>query len=165
MNKLYYPDFVGKSGRAVVILVSSLDDELSGVIDRFHRGEQVAYRFEWHLKKNEEGKYLVVFFMEFNTGEKLSIPLYPYHWDCLPAIISLGFLVLMTDSDILNKESLITDENIPEPRALVIENAFWGLNEMVNQIGKEIQTQQSEELDLLLKLLDIKPEDIKKQRH
>lgn len=163
MAQIYLPDFVGKSDQAVVVLVSSLNEELDGILKRFHRGEQVAYRFAWNLGEDENQSDLVVFVLEFDSGEQVSIGLSPHHWDCLPSILSLGYLVLVTDPDLLGPEGTAGEDD--EPRALVIHNAFLGMDDLVNQVAERVKAGKAGNLDLLLKLLEIDRDAGEKQYH
>ncbi|GEM_PF-2968942 len=164
MTKIYAPDFVGKSDQAVVILASSLDQELDGVMERFHRGDQVVYRFDWGLEKDGEQNDMVVFTLEFALGEKVAIGLSPLHWDCLPSVINLGYLVIMTDPDLLDENK--KTENQEEPRALVIHNAFKGLDELAGQVNERLKTgDEPGNLDLLLRLLMEGVEETDNKQH
>lgn len=157
MLHLYAPDFVGKSENAVVMLVSSLDDELEDVYERFHRGEKLAYRFFWHLDGDNETGDVVILTLEFDQGEKMQIKLTPYHWDCFPYLLTLGYLVIMTDPGLLNEATIPL-----EPRALVIENAFWGLDNLARQAHEQINKGRTGNLALLVKCLAGVPGEDKK---
>lgn len=164
MAQVYFPDFVGRSEKAVVMLLSSLNEKLDSVIQRFHRGEQVAYRFEWYLKKDNNQNDMVVFSLEFDLGERVSIGLAPHHWNCLPYIISLGYLVLMTDPGLLSGGGIAAGED-NEPRALVIHNAFLGLDNLAKQASERVSAGEAGNLDLLLRYLELDPGEKEKRYH
>lgn len=164
MTQVQLPDFVGKSDQSVVMLVSSLDEEFNDVFTRFHKGEQVAYRFHWNLEQDSDQNEMVVFSLEFDTGEKASVALSPLHWDCLPSILSLGYLVLMTDPNLLDAEGKPAGE-VEEPRAFVIHNAFLGMDDLIKQIKERVKTGETENLDLLLRLFENGPDSGDKQCH
>lgn len=164
MTQVHLPDFVGRSEQSVIMLVSSLDKELNDVFKRFHRGEQVAYRFDWNLEQDNNKNDMVVFSLEFDTGEKASIALSPLHWDCLPSVLSLGYLVLMTDSNLLQAGGEPAGM-AEKPRAFVIHNAFLGMDGLLKQVNERVKNGQAGNLDLLLRLFESDMDLNNKQCH
>jgi len=163
LTQIYAPDFVGKSDQAVVFLVSSLNEELKSVMERVHRGEQVVYRFEWNLAKDSEQKDMIVFALEFADENNVSIGLAPQYWECLPSVISLGLIVIMTDPGLINEENRAAVGE--EPRALVIHSAFNGLDGLAEQANQRLQAGERGNLDFLLRLLSEGAESDEKPHH
>lgn len=164
MAQAHLPDFVGKTGQSVVMLVSPLDTEFDDIFSRFHRGEQVAYRFKWNLEQDDNGNYMVVFEIEFDSGEKASIALSPFHWDCLPYLLSYGYLVLMTDPRLLHPAEE-GEAEVEKPRAFVIHDAYLGLDGLLRQADQRVQDGETKNLDILIQLFEKGPDDGEKQHH
>ncbi|MCF8011176.1 MAG: hypothetical protein K9L17_09715 [Clostridiales bacterium] len=154
MDKVYIPDFVGRSEMAVIMMLTSLAEKLNNVMERFHNDEQVQYRFIWNLEQDDDSNYMVLLYLEFDSGEIVNIGLYPYHWDCLPSILSTGYLVIMTDERLLGDQDGTAGSEDGEPRAVVIHNAFTGLDRLVKEAREKVENDESEDLKLILKLFE-----------
>lgn len=130
MRELVLPDFIGESERGMIIMVSALQDELEPLFRRFHRGEEVPYWFGWELVETGGQNYLVALEIKWEGGGGVVIGFTPEMWHILPALRQKEHLTVITDWN------LIGEEKANPSRALVIRDAYRGMDILVRQVAQ-----------------------------
>lgn len=147
-KQVVFPEFLGESEMAVVVVIPSIKEDVSSVFERFHSGEEVDYWFSWDLVLTDTGEYLVVLEVDWDEGEGLVVAFTREMWEFLVLMIQKESLVIMADWDIL-------EEGEFKPYALLIRDVNTGLDKLYDQV-KELASVNDgiEELTSLQLLLE-----------
>ncbi len=68
-KEIAFPEFIGDTEQAVVLVVPALDQDLSVLFNRFHEGEDINYWFKWELTSGESDGYMVA--LQIGWTEKM----------------------------------------------------------------------------------------------
>lgn len=135
MQEIFFPDFIGESDYGMVVMVSGLDEGLEPLFNRYLSGEDVEYWFAWDLVQVENDGFLVTLGVSWdNGGEGVSIGLPSELWHMLPSLKEKENLALMTDWTLV--DGSLDEEDDIYPRALLIREAYRGLDDLAFQVAE-----------------------------
>ncbi|MDK2887373.1 hypothetical protein SAMN02745218_00256 [Desulfofundulus australicus DSM 11792] len=130
MREIALPDFIGESEHGMIVMVSALEDELEPLFQRFHRGENVPYRFGWQLVPLDAQNYLVTLDLNWDGGNEVAIGFTPEMWGILPAVRHKD-LTVITDWELVGQQT-----EISPAKSLVIRQAYRGFDELIRQVAQ-----------------------------
>jgi len=130
LREIALPDFIGESEHGMIVMVSALEDELEPLFQRFHRGENVPYRFGWQLVPLDAQNYLVTLDLNWDGGNEVAIGFTPEMWGILPAVRHKD-LTVITDWELVGQQT-----EISPAKSLVIRQAYRGFDELIRQVAQ-----------------------------
>lgn len=158
-SEIAFPEFIGETEQAVVLVVPSLDDVLSVIYTRFHEGEEIDYWYNWELTPLTEEEYMVILEIRWDGEEGVSIGFTLEMWEYLPVITKRGNVVLMTDWRLIEEGIAAGMDRMGRfrPRALLVRDAGRGMIDLSKKVAKEavFKGEKSELVKLLSILHDI----------
>ncbi|MCL6634744.1 MAG: hypothetical protein K6T29_03115 [Peptococcaceae bacterium] len=151
-----FPEFIGETEQAVVLVVPALDQDLSVLFKRFHEGEEIEYWFNWELIPGYLDGYMVTLEIGWGKEDAVSIGFTLDMWEYLPVITRRGNVVLMTDWRLIEEGIAAGMDNMGRfrPRALLVRDAGRGIRDLSSKVAEQaMQHQGSAELVQLLNIL------------
>ncbi|CCO09132.1 hypothetical protein [Desulforamulus hydrothermalis] len=144
-KQVVFPEFLGESEIAVVIIIPSLQQELGDLFERFYAGDEIDYRFTWDLVVTNTAEYLVVLEIDWDEGEGLLVAFSPEMWEFINLIAQKQNLVLVGDWGALEEGAALALAEGGEyrPYALLIRDAHSGLDKLYDHV-KELAAANQE---------------------
>lgn len=155
-KEIALPEFIGETLQAVVLVVPTLDRDLSILFKRFHEGEEIDYWFNWELTPVRSDEYVVTLEIGWEGIEVISIGFTPDMWEYLPVITKRGHLVLMTDWKLIEEgiDAGIDNMGRFRPRALLVRDVGSGMVSLSNKVADQVMFRDtSADLVHLLEIL------------
>jgi|GEM_PF-2433655 len=155
-KEIAFPEFIGETEQAVVLVVPALDDELSVLFKRFHESEEINYWFTWELTSNNNDGYMVTLDLGWDQEDAVSIGFTMDMWKYLPVITQRSNVVLMTDWRLIKEGIAAGMDNMGRfrPRAILIKDAGRAMEDLSGKVAEQvIFNQSSRELAQLLEIL------------
>ena len=155
-KEIAFPEFIGETEQAVVLVVPALDKELSVLFKRFHEGEEINYWFSWELTSNNNEDYMVTLDIGWDQEDVVSIGFTLDMWEYLPVITQRSNVVLMTDWGLIKEGIAAGMDNMGRfrPRALLVRDAGRGMEDLSSKVAEQAMFHQgSGELVQLLEIL------------
>lgn len=155
-KEVAFPEFIGETEQAVVLVVPALDQELSVLFKRFHEGEEINYWFSWELTAGNDEGYMVTLEIGWDQEDVVSIGFTLDMWEYLPVITKRGNVVLMTDWRLIEEGIAAGMDSMGRfrPRALLVRDAGRGMEDLSSKVAEQAMFHQgSEELVQLLEIL------------
>lgn len=154
-KEIAVPEFIGETEQAVVLVVPSLEQDLSSLFERFHEGEEIDYWFSWELTPLNEDQYMVTLEIAWDGEDVVSIGFPLDMWEYLPVITRRGNVVLMTDWRLIEEGIDAGMDRLGRfrPRALLVRDAGRGIGELSSKVAD--QAMYSKSNIALVQLLDI----------
>ncbi|AEF94684.1 hypothetical protein Desca_1839 [Desulfotomaculum nigrificans CO-1-SRB] len=155
-KQVVFPEFLGESELAIVVVISSLKRDLSHLFERFHAGEEIDYWFNWNLVVTDTAEYLVVLELEWDQGEGLTVAFSREMWEFLGLMIQKENLVLLADWQMLEEGAPVMAEVAEfKPYALLIRDVDAGLDRLYDHVRELAEVNQEiEELTELMLILE-----------
>lgn len=150
------PEFIGDTLQAVVLVVPTLDQDLSVLFKRFHEGEEIDYWFSWELTSGESDQYMVTLDIGWEGEDVVSIGFTPEMWEYLPVITQRSHVVLMTDWKLIEEgiSAGIDKMGRFRPRALLVRDVGRGMEDLSSKVADQAMFRQGKaELVQLLEIL------------
>jgi len=148
-----FPEFIGESEIAVVVIVPSLKEDMAELFERFHGGEEIDYWFSWDLMVTNTAEYLVVLEINWDQGEGLILAFTTEMWEFINLIAEKGNLVILGDVDELAEGASIIFSEEYKPFALLVRNVSDGLVKLYNHVKELVEVNQDIEELAKLKLI------------
>lgn len=155
-KEVAFPEFIGETEQAVVLVVPALDQDLSVLFKRFHEGEEINYWFSWELTSGNDEGYMVTLEIGWDQEDVVSIGFTLDMWEYLPVITKRGNVVLMTDWRLIEEGIAAGMDSMGRfrPRALLVRDAGRGMEDLSSKVAEQAMFHQgSEELVQLLEIL------------
>ncbi|WP_238473287.1 hypothetical protein [Desulforamulus profundi] len=119
MKQVVFPEFLGESEIAVVIIIPSLKEDMGDLFERFHSGEEIDYWFSWDLVVTNTAEYLVVLEINWDQGEGLIVAFTSEMWEFINLIDQKENIVILGDwSELEEGASLAYEEAEGEYRPM-----------------------------------------------
>ncbi|WP_238442523.1 hypothetical protein [Desulforamulus reducens] len=151
MKQVVFPEFLGESEIAVVVIIPSLKEDMTDLFERFHAGEEVDYWFSWDLVVTNTAEYLVVLEINWDQGEGLIVAFSSEMWEFINLIGEKGNMVILGETGELEEgATLLYDEGEYKPFALLIRDVDNGLAKLYDHV-KELAA-VNENIEELAKL-------------
>ena len=163
-KEIVFPEFIGESDDALVLVLPTLKDELSEIMERFHAGEEISYSFSWQLLNVEADEYLIVLDIDWEDGTGIVVGFTTEMWEIFRYVTSKQHLVLMFDWELVMKgiPGGLTSEGEFKPQAFLIRDVSRGLGNLLEQAEElEPDEQQSDSVGYLFEVLG----DLQKERY
>lgn len=159
-----YPEFIGETEQAVILVVPALESELSVLFKRFHEGEEINYWFRWEIVSDINGDYIVMLEIGWDIGDIISIGFTLDMWEYLPVITRKSNLILMTDWRLIEEgiAAGIDDMGRFRPKALLVRDAGRGIEGLSNKAAEEARS--SGRGNILSQLISILRQNYKSSR-
>jgi len=157
-KEIAYPEFIGETEQAVVLVVPALDRDLSVLFKRFQEGEEIDYWFSWELALQSDEKYMVTLEIGWDGEDIVSIGFTLDMWQYLPVITRRGHVVLMTDWHLIEEgiEAGMDMLGRFRPKALLVRDAGRGMGELSSKVAELAMSSKSNiELVQLLDILGV----------
>lgn len=157
LKQVVFPEFMGESEIAVVVIIPSLKEDMVDLFERFHSGEEIDYWFNWDLVVTNTAEYLVVLEINWDQGEGLTVAFSTEMWEFINLIAQKGNLVLLADWKELEEGAFIAFDDTEEykPFALLIRDVQSGLEKLYDQVKDLASVNQNvEELSRLMFILE-----------
>ncbi len=154
-KEIAFPEFIGDTEQAVILVVPALDQDLSVLFNRFHEGEDINYWFKWELKSGESDVYMVAMQIGWDGKDVISIGFTFDMWEYLPVITKRSNLVLMTDWALIEEGIAAGMDKMGRfrPKALLVRDVGQGMDKLSSTVAE--QAMFSEKSAELVQLLDI----------
>ena len=154
-KEIAFPEFIGETEQAVVLVVPALEHDLSLLFKRFHEGEEIDYWFSWELTMHNDNQYMVTLEIGWDGEDVVAIGFTLEMWDYLPVITRRSHVVLMTDWQLIEEgiEAGMDKMGRFRPRALLVRNAGSGMGELSSKVADQAMYCKSN--IELVQLLDI----------
>lgn len=156
MNKeIAIPEFIGDTEQAVIMVVPSLDQDLSVLYRRFHEGEDINYWFKWELVSFRQNEYMVTLEIGWDGDDVVSIGFTLDMWECLPLITKRSNVVLMTDWCLIEEgiHAGLDSMGRFRPKALLVRDVGYGMDGLSSKVAEQVMFRESNAE--LLQLLEI----------
>ncbi|GAB6180136.1 hypothetical protein JCM14036_14550 [Desulfotomaculum defluvii] len=155
LKQVVFPEFIGESEIAVVVIIPSLKEDMAQLFERFHSGEEIDYWFSWDLVMTNTAEYLVVLEINWDQGEGLILAFAMEMWEFIYLIAEKGNVVILGDiSELEEGASLIFTEEY-KPFALLVRNVASGLEKLYYHVKELVEVNQDiEELAKLQLILE-----------
>lgn len=158
VKQVVFPEFLGESEIAVVIIIPSLKEDMGDLFECFHTGEEIDYWFSWDLVVTNTAEYLVVLEINWDQGEGLIVAFTSEMWEFINLIDKKENIVILGDwSELEEGASLAYEEAEGEyrPYALLIRDVHTGLEKLYNHVKELVSVNQDvEELAKLQLILE-----------
>ena len=154
-KEIAYPEFIGETEQAVVMVVPALDRDLSVLFKRFQEGEDIDYWFSWELALQSDEQYMVTLEIGWDGEDIVSIGFTLEMWEYLPVITRRSHVVLMTDWRLIEEgiEAGMDMLGRFRPKALLVRDAGRGIGELSSKVAEQAMSSKSN--IELVQLLDI----------
>ena len=162
-KQVVFPEFLGESEIAVVVVIPSLKEDISELFERFHAGEEIDYWFSWDLVVTNTAEYLVVLEINWEIEEGIILAFSSEMWEFIHLIAQRENLVLLGDWNQLEEgvPLLIEQEGEYKPFALLIRDVHLGLEKLYYHVKELVDVNQEiEELARLQLILEGAKSDI-----
>lgn len=155
LKQVVFPEFIGESEIAVVVIIPSLKEDMAELFERFHAGEEIDYWFSWDLMVTNTAEYLVVLEINWDQGEGLVLAFTTEMWEFINLIAEKGNLVILGDvSELAEGASIVFSEEY-KPFALLVRNVSGGLEKLYHHVKELVAVNQDiEELAKLQLILE-----------
>lgn len=156
-KQVVFPEFLGESELAVVVVIPSIKEDLGHLFERFHSGEEIDYWFSWDLVATDSAEYLVVLEMNWDQGEGLVVAFTKEMWEFLNLMAQKQSLVLLADWQIVNEDApgLFREEGDFKPYALLVRDVHTGLDKLYHHVKELVEFNEDiEELSQLQLVLE-----------
>jgi len=157
VKQVVFPEFLGESEIAVVIIIPSLKEDMGDLYERFHSGEEIDYWFSWDLVVTNTAEYLVVLEIDWDRGEGLIVAFTPEMWEFINLIAQKQNLVILGDWGALEEGASLAFEEEGEyrPYALLIRDVHTGLEKLYDHVKELVSVNREvEELAKLQLILE-----------
>ncbi|MEG6615811.1 hypothetical protein V6C27_05135 [Peptococcaceae bacterium 1198_IL3148] len=150
-----FPEFIGESDEALVLVLPTLKEELSDLFTKFHAGEEINYSFTWELLEVNDDDFLVVLDIDWEEGIGIGIGFGPEMWEIFRTVTSKQHIILMCDWEVVTMGvTKKIDEEEFKPHALLIRDANRGLWRLLDQAEElEPNEEQKEIVEYLYDVL------------
>ena len=151
-----FPEFIGETEQAVIMVVPSLDQDLAVLYRRFHEGEEIDYWFDWELTSVSNDEYMVTLRIGWEGTEAVSIGFTIEMWEYLPLITKRSNLVLMTDWRMIEEGVGAGVDTIGRfrPNALLVRDVGQGIEALSSKVAEKAMFRESNtELSQLFEIL------------
>ena len=155
-KQVVFPEFLGESEIAVVVVIPTLKEDMSELFERFHAGEEIDYWFTWDLVVTNTAEYLVVLEIHWEAEDGLIVAFSSEMWEFIHLIAQRENLVLLGDWNQLEEGApLIMDQGGEyKPHALLIRDVHLGLEKLYKHVKDLVEVNQPiEELSRLQLIL------------
>ncbi|NQS75078.1 MAG: hypothetical protein HQP61_01355 [Peptococcaceae bacterium] len=155
-KEMAFPEFIGETEQAVIMVVPTLEQDLSVLYKRFHEGEEIDYWFDWELTSINDNEYVVTLKICWEGEGVVSIGFTLDMWEYLPVIIKRGHLVLMTDWSLIEEGITAGMDKMGRfrPKALLVRDVGEGMEGLSNKVADTAMNKKSStELIQLLEIL------------
>lgn len=155
-KEVAFPEFIGETEQAVIMVVPSLEQDLSVLYQRFHEGEEVDYWFNWELTAISDNEYVVTLKIGWEGEDVVSIGFTLDMWEYLPVIIRRSNLVLMTDWRLIEEGIAAGMDKMGRfrPKALLVRDVGQGMEGLSSKVADQVMCRESStELIQLLEIL------------
>lgn len=154
-KEIAFPEFIGETEQAVVLVVPALEHDLSVLFKRFQDGEEIDYWFSWELALLGEDKFMVTLEIGWDGEDVVAIGFPLDMWEYLPVITRRGHVVLMTDWQLIEEgvEAGMDKLGRFRPKALLVRDAGRGMGELSSKVAEQAMYCKSN--SELVQLLDI----------
>lgn len=155
-NEIAFPEFIGETEQAVVLVVPALDQDLAVLFKRFHEGEEIDYWFSWELTSLKRDEYMVTLEIGWDGEDVISIGFTLDMWEYLPVITKRSHVVLMTDWRLIEEGIAAGMDKMGRfrPRALLVRDAGRGMEGLSSKVAEQAMFREgSAELVQLLEIL------------
>lgn len=154
-KQVVFPEFLGESEMAVVVVIPSLKHDMKELFERFHSGEEIDYWFSWDLVLTDNGDYLAVLEIDWELGEGLVVAFTGEMWEFLVLMAEKGSVVLLADWNIMEEGAAQAINQADfKPYALLIREVDTGLEKLYEQVKELVEVNEGlaelEKLKLLL---------------
>lgn len=162
-KEIAFPEFIGETEQAVVLVVPALENDLSVLFKRYHEGEEIEYWFSWELTALNGNQYMVTLEIGWDGEDTVAIGFTLDMWEYLPVITRRSHLVLMTDWQLIKDgiEAGMDKMGRFRPRALLVRNAGRGMGDLSSKVADQAMYCKSN--IELVQLLDILGDSFKAQ--
>ncbi|OPZ75743.1 MAG: hypothetical protein BWY80_00007 [Firmicutes bacterium ADurb.Bin456] len=155
-KEISFPEFIGETEQAVVLVVPSLEQNLTALFNRFYEGDEIDYWFNWELITASNGEYMVTLEIGWDGEEVIVIGFNPVMWEYLPVITRRKHLLLITDWKLI-EEGITAGMDVLgrfRPKVLLVRDAGRGMAGLSGKVADEAMfCKESHELVQLLKIL------------
>jgi hypothetical protein len=155
-KEILFPEFIGETEEALVLVLPTLKEHLAGLFTRFHAGEEIDYCFSWELVEIDEKDFLVVLDIDWDEGTGIGVGFSSEMWEVFRSVSSMQQLILICDWELMTMgiAGEIDDDEDFKPYALLIRDANRGLWKLLDQ-ARELQPndQQKEAVNYLYDVL------------
>ncbi len=154
-KEMAFPEFIGETELAVVLVVPSLEQDLSVLFKRFHEGEEINYWFNWDLTTVKHNEYMVKLEIGWDGEDVVSIGFTLDMWEYLPVITKRSNVVLMTDWRLIEEgiDAGMDKMGRFRPKALLVRDVGRGMKELSSKVADQVMSHETNELVQLLELL------------
>ncbi len=155
-KEMAFPEFIGETEQAVIMVVPSLEQDLSVLYKRFHEGEEIDYWLNWELTSISDNQYVVALKIGWEGEDVVSIGFTLDMWEYLPVIVRRDNLVLMTDWRLIEEGIAAGMDKMGRfrPKALLVRDAGQGMAGLSNKVADKAMCRgSSTELIQLLEIL------------
>ncbi|WP_051688194.1 hypothetical protein [Desulfofalx alkaliphila] len=155
-KEIIFPEFIGESDEALVLVLPTLKEDLSDLFEMFHAGEEIDYWFSWELVMVNSDEFMVVLDIDWEEGAGILVGFTPEMWEFFRHVTSKQHLVLMCDWELVTKglSAGMNDKGEFKPFALLIRDVNRGLWNLLEQVEElEIDEHQKETVDYLINVL------------
>lgn len=157
-KQVVFPEFLGESELAVVVVIPSIKEDLGHLFERFHSGEEIDYWFSWDLVVTNTAEYMVVLEINWDRGEGLIVAFSSDMWEFMNLVAQRENIVILGDWSELEEGASLAFEEVEgeyRPHALLIRDAHMGLEKLYDHV-KELAAvnQEVEELTKLQLILE-----------
>lgn len=155
-KEIIFPEFIGESDEALVLVLPTLKEDLADLFAKFHAGEEIDYWFSWELVMVDPDEFMVVLDIDWEEGAGILVGFTPEMWDFFSSVTSKHHLVLMCDWDLVMKgiPGGMNSDGEFKPYALLIRDVNRGLSNLLEQAEELDPTEeQREAVDYLCKML------------
>lgn len=155
-KEVAFPEFIGETEQAVIMVVPSLDQELSVLYKRFHEGEEIDYWVKWELASVSHNEYMVTLEIGWDGEDVVSIGFTLDMWEYLPVITKRSNLVLMTDWRLIEEGIAAGMDKMGRfrPKALLVRDVGLGMEGLSSKVAEQVMFRESNaELVQLLGIL------------
>ena len=157
-KEISLPEFIGVTEQAVVLVVPSLDRNLSELFKRFYEGEEIDYWFNWELSTDCNSEYMVTLEIGWDGEEVIAIGFNLDMWEHLPVINQKGHLLLITDWKLIEEGIAAGMDKLGRfrPRVLLVRDAGRGMDVLTSKVADQAMfCKDSSKLVQLLEILQV----------
>lgn len=155
-KEIAFPEFIGETEQAVVLVVPALDQDLSVLFKRFHEGEEIDYWFNWELTSVKSDEYMVTLEIGWDGEDVISSGFTLDMWEYLPVITKRSNVVLMTDWGLIEEGIAAGMDKMGRfrPKALLVRDVGRGMEGLSSKVAEKAMFREgSVELVQLLEIL------------
>jgi hypothetical protein len=145
LKEMAFPEFIGETEQAVIMVIPSLAQDLSVLYRRFHEGEEIDYWFNWELTSVRHNEYMVTLKIGWDEDDLVSIGFTLDMWEYLPLITKKSNVVLMTDWRLLEEGILAGMDNMGRfrPQALLVRNVGHGMEGLSDRVAEQVMFREN----------------------